>query len=202
MRNSLPFACDRTCPLAGERFCRFRPVLDLLGPVAVNSQTATIRVEFRDPGTLKSAVLAMGGTWLGQGTHHLYGGNQVGHGFQLSGWRYPIVLQDGQLAYDDYHGQWGNVQDLEKLKAEYTVALAEQAAQAQGWQCQRTAEGLTIFYPQGGSITVTAGGNVEAHGFQGAGCHDAILALNLPVQDLQAKPEFAATAARVQLPMM
>jgi hypothetical protein len=195
------FACPRTCPGAGDFWCRFRLVLDVLGPVRVNSHTARIAVEFRDPSTLTGAVQAMGGTWLGPGTHPLFSGPVAGHGFQLPGWRYPLVLEaSGELAYDDFNGHWGNVADLETLKGQYAMGAAEQAAQAQGWLCERSPQGLTIHHPSGGTMTVSATGQVDAVGFVGQGCHDAILTLGLPLTDVQAKPEYGAVQAAVQLP--
>ena len=194
------FSCPRTCPLAKETWCRFRPLLDRIGPVRVNSQTAKIQVDFNDPVSLKMAVESLGGKWLGMGTHRLYDGETIGFGFTMPNWRYPLVAQDGQLAYDDYHGNWGNVADLEKLRSEYALVTAEQGAKLQGWLCERTAEGsLLIHHPQGGTLTVTASGLVDMTGFQGSGCHQALLDLGLSLQDIQAKPEFSQTAVSVQV---
>jgi len=195
----LPFTCLRTCPLAGDRWCRFRAVTDQIGSVLVDSHTARIKVEYADAASLQAAVAALGGTWLGHGNHRLFEGQAMGHGFTLPGWQYPIVLQDGELSYDDYSGAWGNVADLERLKVAYTIAKAEQAALMQGWQCERTQDGLTIYHPAGGTLAIKSG-TIDANGFQGQGCHEAILALGLPLQDLQSKPEFAQTTARIALP--
>lgn len=199
MLYTIRFDCPRTCPLAGERWCRFRPVTDKLGPVRANSHTARIKVDYSDADALKAAVAALGGNWLGHGIHRLYEGPATGYGFRLPGWTYPIVLQEGELSFDDFGGVWGNVADLERLRGAYVIAVAEKAALAQGWQCEHTEGGLTIYHPSGGTLTVT-GGAVDANGFQGQGCHEAILALGLPVQDLQAKAEYAQTAAKVALP--
>jgi hypothetical protein len=195
------FVCPRTCPLVGQRWCRFRPVLDRLGPVRADSHTARIEVDFTDPASFQAAVESLGGTWLGAGTHRLFEGEVAGLGFRLPDWQYPLVLQgDGQLAYDDYRGCWGNVRDLERLKGAYALCAAEQAARAQGWLTERTGEGLLIHHPTGGTLTVTAGGAVDANGFCGQGCHEAVLQLGLPVTEVQAKPEFGQVAAEVQLP--
>lgn len=198
--QAIPFDCPRTCPLFKERWCRFRPITDQLGPVRVNSHTARIKVDYADSDMLKAAVAALGGTWLGHGSHRLFDGDAIGHGFTIPGWRYPIVWQDsGELAYDDFNGAWGNVADLERLKSAYALATAERAAQAQGWQCERTQDGLTIYHPSGGTLTVTCSA-IDANGFQGQGCHDAMLALGLSLDGLQAKPEHARVAAQVMQP--
>ncbi len=194
------FTCPRTCPLVGAFWCRFRPVLDQIGPVRVHSHTATVKVDFADPDALRAAVLAMGGKWLGEGMHRLFSTQHTGLGFTLPGWSYALVAEKaGTLAYDDFNGHWGNPADLERLKAEYAVSKAETAALALGWQCERTAEGLTVYHPSGGHLTVT-GATAEAHGFHGQGCHDALLSLGLNLQGLEAKPEFTQVAAEIQIP--
>ena len=205
------FTCPRSCPLVAETWCRFLPVLRRVGPTQVNSHTAKIQVDYSDPLILERAVKAMGGLWYGHGSYDLGDTTQVGFGFRLpmangyhqdggkNYWYHPLVaLSEGELAFDAYGGQWGNVADLDRLKSEYALAACEAGAMAQGWQSERTAEGLVIHHPTGGSITVTVQGVVEAHGFHGSGCHDAIVALGLPLTDVQAKAEFNQVAAQVQ----
>ena len=195
------FSCPRSCRWAEARdFCRFMPVLAAVGPTAVTSHTAKIKVEFRDPSHLKAAVEALGGEWLGQGSARLYDGTSH-HGlvFKLKGWRYPLIAErNGELAYDDYAGSWGNVADLERLKAEYSLGAAEQAAQLQGWLSERTEAGLVIHHPSSGTITIAAGGNVEFSGFVGGSCHSAREALGLPMADVQNKTEAAQSVASCQ----
>ncbi len=195
MLNS--FSCPRSCPAAGERWCRFRPVLDVLGSVQVDSHTARVSVEYRDPDILERAVLSLGWTWIGHGTHKLFESTPiVGQAFKIPGWNYPVVLAGGELHHDTFNGSWGNVADLERLTPAYAEAAIEQAAIAQGWQCERTAEGLTVYHPGGGRLTYSAG-QLEAHEFHGVGCHEAMLQLGLPLADLTAKPEFAQQRAVV-----
>lgn len=194
----MKFSCPRTCPQYGSFWCRFRPILDGIGPVQVNSHTAKIVVEFRDPETLRLAIEAMGGKWLGHGTHKLYSSSHEGHGFTLQGWRFPIVLEAGnRLAFDNYNGAWGDVSQLDRLKGEYALSTAQAAAQAQGWLCERNSAGLTVHHPQGGTITVTASGEVDAIGFMGQGCHDAIMALG-QMTDMKAKPEYTQVQANIR----
>src|SRR5207249_1046797 len=88
-KRMLTFDCPRTCPRYGDRWCRFRPLLDCLGPIQVDSHTARIRVEYRDPELLKGAVLSLGWKWLGFARHHLFESEQIGHGFQPTGWKFP-----------------------------------------------------------------------------------------------------------------
>lgn len=195
----MKFDCDRTCPLF-ERVdqCRFNAMFRKLGPGVVTSHTTTIKAEFRDNDRLGSAAVAMGGKVLGMGEHRLYSESKTGFGFTLPGWRYPIVCEsNGSLAFDNYQGSWGNQCDLERLKGEYVIATAEQAAMQNGWMCQRNGDVLEIFHPQGGVMTVTANG-AEATGFVGGACHTALMSLNLPMSEWQAKPEFSQVAAEIQ----
>ena len=204
-----PFTCPRTCPLFGDKTCRFQTVFDHLGPAQVMSHTVKIKVAFTDPAALQSGVESMGGTWLGMGTHSLYSGDRGGYGFTLPGWNYPLVLDwpalselkagKGELFYDDYGGKWGNVADLEKLTSAYAVGVAEQAAIAQGWQCEHNEEGLVIYHPSGGTLTVRGTGVMDAAGFAGKGCHEAIEQLGLPFDVLGVKPEYGQVKAEVQL---
>lgn len=209
---SLPFTCPRTCPLFSEIHCRFRPVLDQIGPVKVHSHTARIRVEYTDLAALEQAVKNIGGQWLGVGTHRLFEDDHQGNGFYLpfangrerngvAMWNYPIVLEEsGQLAYDDYGGRWGDVNQLKALEQEYAYVKAELAAQVQGWQTERTSQGVTIYHPSGGSLTVSSAGQVEMQGFHGKGCHEALMTLGLPLDDMQATSEYVQEKAQCQIP--
>jgi hypothetical protein len=179
----------------------------------VNSHTTKIRVEYTDREQLSLAVRAMGGKVLGMGSHQQYKGydpttggrvdNKItGFGFELPGWRYPVVLDSaGELHYDDYSGSWGNVADLVRLKAEYTFAATERAAVELGWTTERTVQGLTVNHPQGGVLTVSKDGICETTGFQGAGCHEARETLGLKSDGpIVNKPEYGQMKQQCQLP--
>jgi len=46
---------------------------------------------------------------------------------ELPGWRYPLVIgNDGQMTYDNYNGQWGKTQELQKLTGYALAAMAEE----------------------------------------------------------------------------
>ena len=87
----------------------------------------------------------------------MYEGHPNGFGIKLTDWRNAIVMQDdGNLAYDNFGGEWGNPADLERLRIEYLCQLAEQNATAQGWQCERNDSGLIVHLPGGQWIELTA----------------------------------------------
>ena len=116
------------------------------------SHVVTIQVSYKDMEVLKASVVELFGKWIGPGTHHLYDGAQVGTGFQLLNWLFPIVIKaDGTLAYDDYNGRWGNVQDLTKLKQCYAKNVAIKQARKAGFRL------LAETRNADGSITVKVG---------------------------------------------
>lgn len=169
------------------------------------SHTVTVRVEYRDLDALAAAVVALGGTVLGEAEHRLYQGSVTGWGAQLPGWRYPIVLTDrGELAYDDYQGHWGDARQLVRLRERYAVEAARRAAEAQGWIAQDQPDGsLVIYHPDGGTLTVSPSGEVAADGFVGGGCVAAAAPIEhaLGRADERAlKPEYWAEHAKVALP--
>jgi hypothetical protein len=136
------------------------------------SHTTKVKVEFLDTDALGAAVIALGGTVLGEGSWRLYQGYEVGFGFRLQGWQYPCVLTGEELKFDTYNGRWGNEADLSRLNTEYALSVSMKAAQAQGWYCERSQDSVIIHHPDGGVITVTSQG-VDASQFLGADCVSA-----------------------------
>lgn len=156
---------------------------------------------------LEAAVLKQGGQWFGEGEFEfeLFEGQRKhrGHGFQLQGWRYPCVLQaDGTLAFDHYHGVWGDPALLEdRLPADYIIEAARVAAAAQGWLAEDTAEGLVVHHPDGGTLTITGSG-LEAAGFLGGSCHaatDVLTELMGAEGERMLKPEALQQAQQVEV---
>ncbi len=193
-----PFTCDRTCPLHNETWCRFRPVLDVLGPVQVNSHTVQVKVQLKDPEALKLAVESMSGTWIGMGDHWMNETHR-GHAFKLPNWYKMLILKaDGELVFDDYKNRWGDVRDIEKLKAEYSISKAILAAQGQGWQYERVPEGLKVYHPSSGHMIIGRNGTAEAFGFSGVGCHDSLMALGIE-GEFTAKEELGQVKAETQI---
>ena len=77
---------------------------------------------------------------LGTGTFALFDGAEVvGHGFQLDGWSYPLVVntETGELSYDNYNGCWGKQEHLDKLMHGYSQAVMEQEAYLAGHAIER-----------------------------------------------------------------
>lgn len=135
------------------------------------SHTVTVKVVLKDKQVLGISVQKMEGEVLGEGTHILYSGPEHGWGFTLPRWKYPLVLREsGDLAFDDYKGVWGNLDDLARLRETYALETARRAATAQGWLSEDVASGLLIHHPDGGTLTVARNGTVDANGFLGTSC--------------------------------
>lgn len=199
----MKFDCPRTCPMAREEWCRFRPVLDRIGPVRACSHTVEIKVQYSDPDALQAACKALGWKWLGQGTHKVYATHHTGLGFHIPGWKFPAVLKDaGVLAYDNYNGAWGDAKELEKLKAEYAMSQVEAGALSLGWMVERQGDSLVVHHPGGGTLTMNKG-DLDMAGFVGGSCHSAreqlLEAAGLDAGAITEKPESAQCQARAHL---
>jgi hypothetical protein len=165
------FACLRACTPGIE--CMFGPIFRAIGSTRVVSHTVKLEVKLRDRDALAAAVAAMGGTVLGEGVHRMFSGNphETGFGFRLPGWSYPLILRaDNTLAFDDYHGHWGDVKDLDKLNGHYAIEAGRLAAEAHCWMTERQGDSLLIYHPSGATMTVHMDGTVESAGFVGTGC--------------------------------
>jgi hypothetical protein len=225
----IPFDCPRSCPRAGERFCRFGPIFDQIGPIKVDSHVAKVQCDIRDLDALDAAARRCGLIMKRGQKHYRWYGRSVGdtplpegytaaalgkcdHALAIPGdtraYEIGVVARADGTGYDllwdfwnDGYGIKGHVGDeCKKLVGEYLHAVAERAALAQGWLCERTESGdLLIHHNAGGTLTVTASGTIDADGFHGVGCHDAILALGIPVANATAKPEFGQVACEVQI---
>lgn len=200
--NETIFSCGRTCRPFCEQ-CRFTPILSALGPNKVYSHTTRVKVEYKSPDDFGRAALAMGGTVLGQGTYQFYDrSRETGFGINLLNWKYPIVLrEDGSIAMDNYQGAWGDPEDLKRLQQHYTIEVARSAATAQGWSSDMNAQGeLVIFHPDGGTLTVSKTGTVDAANFVGASCVAAGAIIENAMGrtiSTQNKPELLMERARV-----
>lgn len=165
------------------------------------SHTVKVKVQLRNKIALGSSVVELQGNVLGDGTHRLYQGAEVGFGFTLPKWHFPLVLKEGgELAYDDYNGVWGNPADITRLTELYALIVAKQAAAAQGWLTEMTGDRLLVFHPTGGVLTVLKNGTVDADNFIGTGCTGATATLEAAMgvrKEEQLKDEYFVERARV-----
>jgi hypothetical protein len=97
------------------------------------SHTMNIQLELHDRDALEAACQRLGLT-MTEGRHKLYSTTEEGIAISLPGWKYPVVIkEDGSVAYDNYNGNWGNIQELNKLKAFYGLEKAKAEARKKGY---------------------------------------------------------------------
>jgi len=140
------------------------------------SHTVKQKVDLTNKDALTKAVVKFGGTVIGEGAHRLYQANEeTGFAFNLPGWQYKLVLtDDGTLKFDDYGGCWGDRKDITRLTEIYAIEVAKFAAEQQGWMYEEQSDGsLLIYHPDGGTLSVSKDGRVDAENFIGGGCADA-----------------------------
>ena len=218
------FNCDRTCKLF--QLCRFQPVFSALGETRVFSHVAKVDIEIRDLDALAQAAEKLGlQLRLGQKTYRWWG-YSVGdyplpegmttadlgkcqHAISLNETAYEIgVIEHAgkfSLVWDFYGGGKG----LEKVVGngcknlinEYTIMAAKNAALAQGWMCQELNNTLQIYHPDGGIITVSKDGTVDAEGFVGAGCNVTSAIENAlgKVRDMDYKSSYFEEKAHIKV---
>lgn len=165
------------------------------------SHTISIRIEVKDKNALGVSVVELNGVVLGEGTHSLFQGKEVGYGFTLPAWTFPLVLKEsGELAYDDFGGHWGDKADLGRLMELYAVHAAKAAAEAQGWMSERRGATLIIHHPAGGTLTIGSNGQVDAEGFVGSSCTKATETIEAALgsrQEENLKSEFFAERVHI-----
>jgi len=98
-----------------------------------------IQLEITDITTLLDACECLNLQVVEKGIHHLFASEEEGVAVYLPGWSYPIVFkQDGSVAYDNYNGEWGNIEELHKLTSWYGFLKAKAAAICQGYNTEET----------------------------------------------------------------
>lgn len=162
------------------------------------SHTVKMQVNLTNKQAIENACKILGHQYLGDGSHRLFGSTEKGTGFKLKGWNYPcIVKENGEMAFDNYNGSWGNMNDFEAFKEAYSVACVQDVCSQNGWYNELTPQGeLVIHHPGGGTITVQKGGTIDAAGFVGVSCAEATSqiesALGKRLEE-QVKPEMRMT---------
>ncbi len=199
---NLSFVCPRTCPLVRERWCRFRPILDTLGPVEASSHVDRIEIEVRSLDALALACQRCGLELVRDQTAYRWFGKYMGdtplpagvsvdqlghceHAIRVPGASraYEIgVVARPEGGYTLLLDQWQDGYGLlahcgpgaDKLVREYAVAAIETAAAEQGWLCERVGDTVRVYHPQSGVLDFDATTNaLETSGFTGGACHDA-----------------------------
>lgn len=102
------------------------------------SHTMNVQIELHDRAALEAACQRLGLT-LVEGKHKLYQTEEEGIAVHLPGWVYPVVVKgDGTVAYDNFNGNWGRIEELNKLRAYYGLEKAKIEARKQGYSVYET----------------------------------------------------------------
>lgn len=86
-----------------------------------------------------------------------------------------------RLVVDSWMQGYGLMQvageNLSKLAGEYALCVAERRCTELGWIHERRGERLVAYHPSGGELLISQTGEVDACGFQGVGCKEAVEAV-------------------------
>jgi hypothetical protein len=98
------------------------------------SHIVTIETKVRDPRAVAAACRRLRLTPPVEGTAKLYAGDVSGVIVQLPDWQYPIVIdvRSGAIHYDDFAGQWGDKQHLDRFVQIYSVEKVKLEAHKKG----------------------------------------------------------------------
>jgi hypothetical protein len=98
------------------------------------SHIVQIRSQVKDPVAVAAACQRLGLAIPKQETVELFSDHATGFAVRLPGWKYPVVfdLAAGEARYDNYGGQWGDQQCLDRFMQAYAVEKARIEARKRG----------------------------------------------------------------------
>jgi hypothetical protein len=98
------------------------------------SHVVEIRTEVRDPEALRAACRRLALAEPVHGTTKLYSGQATGWAVRLLDWKYPVVFDTakGEARFDNFHGIWGEQQQLDRFVQAYAVEKAKLEARRKG----------------------------------------------------------------------
>ena len=99
------------------------------------SHIVTVQAEVRDSVAVTAACHRLGLPEPVHGTAQLFDGPATGLLVRLPGWLYPVVCgtETGQLAYDNFGGNWGQPEQLDRFLQSYAVEKAKLEARRKGY---------------------------------------------------------------------
>src|SRR5262245_33156733 len=99
------------------------------------SHIVMIQTRVEDPLAVAVACQCMGLPAPVQGTAQLFSGEATGLLVALPGWLYPAVVDTatGQVAYDNFEGNWGDPRQLDHFLQLYAVEKARLEARKKGY---------------------------------------------------------------------
>lgn len=105
------------------------------------SHVVSIQTKVHDPTAVNAACSRLGLSMPTHGTAKLFSAEGTGLIVQFPGWQYPIVLdtQTGTVRYDNFEGNWGDQEQLNKFLQAYAVEKAKLEARRKGLQVSEQA---------------------------------------------------------------
>ena len=87
------------------------------------SHLVTIQTRLHDPAAISAACQRLNLAAPVEGSVRLFSGEATGLIVQLPGWRYPTVIDTltGLVRYDNFNGEWGDQQHLDRFLQLYAV---------------------------------------------------------------------------------
>jgi hypothetical protein len=98
------------------------------------SHIVSIKTKLLDAAAVDAACRRLGLEQPVSGTAKLFSDQASGLIVKLPGWSYPAVIDtaSGEVKYDNYGGQWGKQQELDKLLQAYAVEKTRAEARRLG----------------------------------------------------------------------
>jgi hypothetical protein len=99
------------------------------------SHCTTIDVKMKDITVLKNACKELGIDCVENTNVDFFDGKRE-HGtkIKLPNWRYPVcVKSNGEIIFDNYEGNWGDIKELNTLKQRYAVEKTKLVAKKNGY---------------------------------------------------------------------
>ena len=115
-----------------------------------------IQTKVRDPAAIRAACDRLHLPEPVFGEVQLFSSRATGWAVQLPEWRYPIVcdVATANIAYDNYQGHWGELQELDRFLQSYAVEKAKIEARQKNYSVmeQTLADGSI-------KLTINVGGS-------------------------------------------
>ncbi|CAN5862592.1 hypothetical protein BH23PLA1_BH23PLA1_30040 [soil metagenome] len=98
------------------------------------SHIVTIATEVRDAEAVAAACRRLGLPAPVHGKARLFSGEATGLLVKLPGWLYPAVVhvETGKVEFDNYNGQWGSQEQMDKFLQSYAIEKARLEARKRG----------------------------------------------------------------------
>lgn len=103
------------------------------------SHTVTVKTQFKNHTILKKVCDRLKYKMKkGAITQKFYSSTASGDlSIEIPGWRYPIVVKDGNASMDNFNGSWGKQEQFDQLSQEYAKEVSIQEAHNAGYTVEQ-----------------------------------------------------------------